>query len=55
MHKRTKTQRNINGNSKNASKEQKEQKYYLLHIILFSTKRIILHQKDYFYSKRLFY
>ena len=53
MQKRTKTQRNINGNSKTHQKEQKEQKYYLLHIILFSTKRIILHQKDYFIPKRI--
>ena len=55
MQKRTKTQRNINGNSKTHQKEQKEQKYYLLYIILFSTKRIILHQKDYFIPKKNYF
>ena len=49
MHKWPKTQRNINGNSKNASKRTKRTK------ILSFAHYFILYKKNYFTSKRLFY
>ena len=65
MQKRTKTQRNINGNSKTHQKEQKNKNiifctlFYFLQKELFYIKKIILFQKELFYKifyvKRLFF
>ena len=54
MQKRTKTQRNINGNSKNTSKRTKRTKYYLLLNYFILCKKNYFTSKDYFIPKDYF-